>query len=420
MSAPSTVASLRDHFAQPDPEAAIELRAFTHGLMPRRVPDMLQRFADDWRTRGVDAWNDVPNHWQPHTNDSAETVGWWTLPLYLGDAFIAPLLGAPHGTCVMQPHVHWTMQCLLSAPEVIARGDEVVFVDSAFPSVKHSVQRWHDLNGLAPAEVGRSESGRVEIERVIDQIGPDTALVVLSHVGFTTGQRLTDAALQAVADAAHAHNALFVIDGYHSACTFPIDVGALGVDVYMGGLLKEGCGSSGNGFVYLREGLDLSPRLTGWFGNAEPFAFHDSPTPHPDVRRRFLGGTTAVASLYHAVEGVRLLLSVGLDAVHAHTHDLSDRVWKRAATAPFSMRSPQNPDERSALLVLEVPHAHRLCEYLKTQHIYTDSRQDQFLRMAPFVWNTSDEVEHALDVIEQALATNAHLDYTPSTQGPVT
>lgn len=414
-----SVADLRDAFVRPGPDDAVELRAFTHGLMPRRVPTMLQRFADDWSQRGVDAWNQVPNHWAP-TTDEANAVGWWTLPLFLGDAFIAPLLGAPHGTCIMQPHVHWTMQCLLSAPEVTERGTEVVLVDSAFPSVKHSVHRWHPLNGLAPAIVDRPAHGHVDVERVIDRIGPDTALVVLSHVGFTTGQRIPDPALRAVADAAHAHDALFVIDGYHSACTFPIQVDTLSADVYMGGLLKEGCGSSGNGFVYLREGLDVTPRLTGWFGNAEPFAFNDTPQPHPEVRRRFLGGTTAVASLYHAVEGVRLLLEAGLDAVHAHTQRLSQIVIDRAADAAFSMRSPRDARERSALLVLEVPDAHRLCEYLKTEGVYTDSRKDRFIRMAPFVWNTADDVHRALDVLTQALATGAHHAFTPETGGPVT
>ena len=418
---PTPIADLRDAFVRPGPNEAVELRAFTHGLMPRRVPTMMKRFAADWSQRGVDAWNHVPNHWQPTaTNGSKENVGWWTLPMFLGDAFIAPLLGAPHGTCIMQPHVHWTMQCLLSAPEVMERGNEVVLVDSAFPSVKHSVHRWEALNGLTPAVVDRPAHGHVDVERIIDRIGADTAMVVLSHVGFTTGQRIPDHKLRAVADAAHAQGAFFVIDGYHSACTFPIQVDALGVDVYMGGLLKEGCGSSGNSFVYLREGLDLTPRLTGWFGNAEPFAFNETPQPHPDVRRRFLGGTTAVASLYHAVEGVRLLLETGLDAVHAHTQRLSQIVIDRADEAPFSMRSPRDPDQRSTLLVLEVPEAHRLCEYLKTQHIYTDSRKNRFLRMAPFVWNTDADMHRALDVLTETLKTGAYRDFAPETSGPVT
>src|SRR5690606_1297494 len=104
---------LRDRFFVPDPPA-VELRAFTHGLMPKTVPAMMDRFVDDWRERGVDAWNAVPNHWRP---GSGEAVGWWTLPDYLGDAFIAPMLGAPAGTCIMQPNVHWAVQCLLSCPE---------------------------------------------------------------------------------------------------------------------------------------------------------------------------------------------------------------------------------------------------------------------------------------------------------------
>src|SRR5690606_38146773 len=137
--------------------------------------------------------------------------------------------------------------------------------------------------------------------------GPDTALVFLSHVGFTSGERLDHDFLRAVAEKARAHGALFAIDGYHAASTMPVDVPATGCDVYFGGLLKEASGSSGNAYLYVREGLDLTPRLSGWFADADPFAFDVEPKPHPEVRRRFLGGTTAVASLYHAVEGVRIL-----------------------------------------------------------------------------------------------------------------
>ena len=109
---------LRDRFFVPDPPA-VELRAFTHGLMPKTVPAMTERFVDDWRARGVDAWNAVPNHWRP---GSGEAVGWWSLPDYLGDAFIAPMLRAPAGTCIRQPNVHWTVQALLSGPEPFAGG----------------------------------------------------------------------------------------------------------------------------------------------------------------------------------------------------------------------------------------------------------------------------------------------------------
>ena len=409
--------SPQDRFRFPDEPDAIELRAFTHGLQPATVPPMMEHFTEDWRRFGVDAWNQVPNHWRP---DSDDTVGWWTLPTYLGDAFIAPLLGAPKGTCIHQPHVHWTMQCLLSAPEVNDRGAEVLVSETAFPSVLHSTQQWADLQDLAPTLVPSTETGQVDRDAFLGAITDDTAMVALSHVGFTTGARLPDAFLQRVAKTAHNHGALVLLDGYHAAGSMPVDVTELGCDIYVGGLLKEGCGSSGNAFLYVRDGLELTPRLTGWFGDAAPFEFRPEPEPHPDVRRRFLGGTTNVASMYHAVEGVRILLDVGLEAVRAHSLRLTNRAIERADAADLSLRSPRASEARSAMVLLEVPEAHSLTAYLKAHDIYTDSRRNEVVRMAPFLWNTEAEIDRTFDRIERGLDTGAYREVTVSSDGPVT
>ena len=409
---------LRDAFFVPGD--AVELRAFTHGLMPRTVPAMMERFTEDWRRLGVDAWNAVPNHWRPH---SGEAVGWWTLPEYLGDHFIAPLLGAPRGTCIMQPSVHWTMQCLLSAPELFSEGVEVVLTEAEFPSTLHSAQRWADILGFDVRVVPLNEDGFVDEEGVLEAISPDAALVVLSHVGFTTGEKLTDVFLEQVAEAAHEHGALFALDGYHANGSMPIDVGALGADVYLGGLLKEACGSSGNAFVYVAPDVELTPRVGGWFGDERPFAFEPEPQPHPDVRRRFLGGTTAVASLYHAVEGVRLLLEAGLADVRADSLAKTDLALRRADEAGLALRSPRESERRSAMVILDVPSADKLCAHLKRQHIYTDSRQGRYLRLAPFVWNTMEEIERTFDAIAEAVTSGAYLrlDETALDRaGPVT
>lgn len=406
-----------DRFRFPDDPDVVELRAFTHGLQPATVPAMMEHFAEDWRRFGVDAWNRVPNHWRPESDDP---VGWWTLPTYLGDQFIAPLLGAPKQTCILQPNVHWTVQCLLSAPQTTDRGSEVVVSDTAFPSVLHSVQQWDDLQDLALNIIPSTDKNRVDQDAVLKAITGDTALVALSHVGFTTGARLPDAFLQRVADAARTHDALLLLDGYHAAGSMPVDVTKLGCDLYVGGLLKEACGSSGNAFLYVRDGLELTPRLTGWFGDNAPFEFRPEPEPHPDVRRRFLGGTTAVAPLYHAVEGVRILLDLGLDAVRSHSLNLTQVAIERAVDAGLSLRSPHPPAARSAMILLEVPDAQKLTAFLKQNAIYTDSRRDEVLRMAPFLWNTPDDVHRTFDRIEEALASGVYRDVTVQSSGPVT
>jgi kynureninase len=394
----------------------VELRAFTHGLQPATVPAMMEHFTEDWRRLGVDAWNDIPNHWRP---DSRNAVGWWTLPTYLADEFVAPLLGAPAGTCILQPNVHWSLQCLLSAPEVHERGPDVLVFDEAFPSLLHSAQQWAELSSLAPTILS-SEDSPPDPDIVLDAIDDDTALVALSHVGFTTGARLPDATLRRIADCAAAHDALLLLDGYHAAGSMPVDVHDLGCDLYVGGLLKEASGASGNTYLYVRDGLSLTPRLTGWFGDAAPFDFRTSPEPHPDVRRRFLGGTTAVAPMYHAVEGARILLDVGLDAVRAHSLALTDLAIERADAADLSVRSPRPPEQRGAMVVLEVPEAEPLSLHLKDQHIYTDSRRNEVLRMAPFLWNTAEEVHRTFDCIEEALASGTYRERSPSSPGPVT
>ena len=416
--------NLRDRFFHP--AGAVELRAFTHGLMPRTVPAMMDGFVEDWKTRGVDAWNEVPNRWRPA---SGEAVGWWTLPAYLGDAFIAPLLGAPAGTCVMQPHVHWTVQCLLSAPEPFAAGREVVLTENEFPSVLHSVQQWAKLRGatsgsgqaLVPRILPPGADGFVDRDAVLGAIGPETAMVFLSHVGFTSGERLDHGFLRTVAEKAHAHGALFAIDGYHAASTMRVDVPATGCDVYFGGLLKEGSGSSGNAYLYVRPGLELTPRLSGWFADADPFGFHVEPRPHPEVRRRFLGGTTAVASLYHAVEGVRILLDAGLDAVRAHSLALTARSIERAEAAGLTLRSPREDDRRGAMVILEAERADLLCAWLKRHGVFTDSRKARYLRLAPFVWNTTEDVDRAFERIARALQSGEYLSAeVPAEPGPVT
>lgn len=407
---------LSPHFVVPPPPA-VELRAFTHGLMPRTVPALMQGFCEDWAERGVDAWNRVPDRW-----DLGHEPGWWSLPEDLADRWVAPLLSAAPGTCILQPNVHWTVQALLSCDEPFADGrTNVVLTDAEFPSVRHSVQRWQGLRDLRPVEVASGPSGFVDVDRVLDAITEQTAWVIVSHVGFASGEKLPDGALRSIADRAHRHGALFAVDGYHATASVPVDVEAIGAAVYFGGLLKEACGSSGNAYLYVRPGLDLRPRLAGWFADADPFAFAPAPTDHPTVRRRFLAGTTAVASMYHAVEGLRVLLEAGLDAVRADTLAKGARALERAEAAGLAIRSPRDEERRGAMVILEIEDADRLVAWLKTRDVFADSRRGRLLRFSPFVWNTPGEVDRLFDEIEQAQETGAHLRYeAPVEGGPVT
>ena len=406
---------LSAHFAVP-PSPAVELRAFTHGLMPRTVPDLMAGFCEDWAERGVDAWNRVPDRW-----GLGHETGWWALPTDLADAYVAPLLSAPTGTCILQPNVFTTVQALLSCDGPFDGRDEVVLTANAFPSVRHSVQRWDGLRDLHPVEVPAGPDGFLDLGAIADAITDRTAWVFVSHVGFATGEVIPNEALRALAEVAHQHGALLAVDGYHATASYPVDVDAIGADVYVGGLLKEACGSSGNAYLYVRPGLDLRPRLSGWFGDADPFGFRPSPTDHPEVRRRFLGGTTAVASMYHAVEGLRVLLDAGLEAVRADTLAKGARALNRADALGLAVRSPREDGRRGAMIVLEVAEADAMVRWLKTQDVYVDARRGEVVRFAPFVWNTLADVDRLFDALGEGLASGAHRALALADEGgPVT
>jgi kynureninase len=115
------------------------------------------------------------------------------------------------------------------------------------------------------------------------------------------------------------------------------------------------------------------------------------------------------------------LLDVGLDAVRADVVAKTGRAVKRAYDLGIALRSPGQSDRRGAMVVLEVPDADRLCAYLKQQGVYTDSRRGALLRLAPFVWNTMDQVDLAFDAIADALRTGAHRTAPlEASRGPVT
>jgi kynureninase len=124
--------------------------------------------------------------------------------------------------------------------------------------------------------------------------------------------------------------------------------------------------------------------------------------------------------MYHAVEGVRVLLELGLDAVRDHSIALTDLAIEHADALDIPLRSPRSPEERSAMVLLEVPEAERLTAHLKEQGVYTDSRRNQVLRMAPFVWNTADEIDRAFNRIGDALSDGTYRLQSIDTAGPVT
>src|SRR5258708_8291569 len=97
---------------------------------------------------------------------------------------------------------------------------------------------------FVPSQDGVTIPPSAFAERIDDQ----TALVVTTHLFYTTGY-LQD--VRAIADAAHAAGAMCVIDGYQTCGCVPLDVEAMGCDAFVGGCLKWLSGGPSKPLPYL-------------------------------------------------------------------------------------------------------------------------------------------------------------------------
>jgi selenocysteine lyase/cysteine desulfurase len=237
-------------------------------------------------------------------------------------------------------------------------------------------------------------------ERAIDT---RTHIVPLTHVSFVNGFR-SDVA--AIAKIAHAQGALLFLDGYQDCGTRPLDVKALDVDFFVTGTLKYLLGPPGLGFLYVRRELiqTLTPTMTSWMAQREPFTFNTKRLdPSPDARR-FEGGSPAIPNIYLARPAIDLLTGIGMDNVAAQIERLTRAFLKGVRDLRIESKTPSA--SVGPLVVLRAIDATgaapAVLAKLTARGIAASTRRDG-VRFAFHVYNTLEDVNRALTALEDTL-----------------
>jgi selenocysteine lyase/cysteine desulfurase len=230
-------------------------------------------------------------------------------------------------------------------------------------------------------------------ERVIDH---RTLIVPLTHVCFRNGFR---SPAEEITKIAHERGALALLDDYQDCGTRPVDVKAMDLDFYVSGTLKYLLGPPGLAFLYVRKSLALSlvPSITGWFGQANPFAFDVKLLEPAPNARRFQAGTPAIPSVYGASEGVRLLQEIGLHNVASQVRTLTTVLLQGARE--LGIRSKTPADSVGPLVVLQTKDSDALVKIFAENGIVVSNRHDG-LRISFHVYNTLDDVRAVLQLLE--------------------
>jgi len=357
------------------------LYSCSQGALCDAVEAGMREYAASWRTSAapwdewMQAYEGLRGEFARFINAKPDEVAIVTS----ASAGINPIANALHfdgcndarNKVVMSEYEFPTMGQILLAQR--PRGAEIHFLDG--------------VNETVPTEC---------YERAIDK---RTRIVPLTHVSFVNGSR-SDVA--AIAKIAHAQGALLFLDGYQDCGTRPIDVKALDVDFFVTGTLKYLLGPPGLGFLYVRRQLTetLTPTITSWLAQRDPFTFNPKCLdPAPDARR-FEGGSPPIPNIYLARPAIELLTSIGMDNVAAQIERLTRAFLKGAAN--LRIDSKTSSSSVGPLVVLRANDASAVLANLTERGIAVSMRRDG-VRFSFHVYNTLEDVNVALTALEDCL-----------------
>ena len=231
-------------------------------------------------------------------------------------ASIARLLGAPD-----PKHVCFTSNVTESLNIAIAgllhAGSHAITTAASHNSVLRPLYRKVDEEGAELSIVPIAPDASLDLEAYEAAFKPNTKLVVATHASNLTGDVYDIARMAAIA---HDHGALFVLDAAQTAGSVPTNMAELGVDVLCFTGHKSLFGPQGTGGLCLAEGIDIPALKEGGSGT------HSYDRRHPSFYPEHLeAGTINGHGIAGLAAGVAFIEEAGVEAIHAHTLELSDR-----------------------------------------------------------------------------------------------
>jgi cysteine desulfurase / selenocysteine lyase len=281
-------------------------------------------------------------------------------------------------------------------------GDIVLASDREFPA---NVYPWMLLkdSGISLELAPTTPEGWPDEDYLVDRLrDPRVKVLAVSLVQFSNGYTVDLGRLSAATRAAGAY---LVVDAIQGIGQMPIDVHQTPVDLLACGAQKWLLSPWGSGFVYVRRELiqNLRPAITGWmaFEGTEDFTrlteYND--TLRGDARRFEL-----ITLPYQDFAGMNaslgLLLGLGIPNIANHLRGLQEPVLAWAARAGARVVSPLGA-HASGIICVAPADLGSAFRALKSARIVCSMREGA-IRLSPHAYNSADDMERVVDVLEHA------------------
>jgi len=285
-------------------------------------------------------------------------------------------------------------------------GDIVLVSDKEFPANVYPWLRLSD-SGVLTELVPTTPEGWPDEDRLLERLrDPRVRVLAVSLVQFSNGY-LVD--LERLSEVTRANGTWLVVDAIQGVGQIPIDVSRTQVDVLACGGQKWLLSPWGSGFVYVRRELisSLSPTITGWLAFEGTDDLSQLTRYEETLRadgRRFELMTLPYQDFAGFNPSVGLLLEVGIERIREHLAKLHRPILDWADRTETRIGSPR--DHRGSGILCIVPEgvgdAHRR---LKAARVICSLREGA-IRLSPHLYNTVEEMERVVEVLERGPQTN--------------
>lgn len=361
LDAADPLAHFRDMFLLP--EDVLYLDGNSLGALPAATPDRMSEVVrSQWGIGLIRSW--TASHWI----EAPQRVG----------GKIAGLIGAKTNEVIVADSTSVNLFKLIVAALQARPGRRTILSEAGnFPTDLYMIQ------GAIAAVGGGCRLETRPRETLLEAIGEDVALVLLTHAHYKTAD-LFDMA--AVTRRAHESGALILWDLSHSAGALDLDLNAAGADLAVGcgyKYLNGGPGAPAFLFVAERHHATLCSPLTGWMGHAHPFEFTDDYMPAPDIRR-FLCGTPPILGLAALEVGVDLIGQADMPLLAGKSQQLCrlmiDLVEQECGFAGFELLGPQRDAIRGSHVSFHHAEGYAIMQALIADGVIGDFRAPDAIR----------------------------------------
>lgn len=204
-------------------------------------------------------------------------------------------------------------------------GDHVITTALEHNSVLRPLYELED-RGVELTVLPADSEGRICLGDFEAAIRDNTRAIVCTHGSNLTGNLMDIGAVGAIA---RKHGLLFLVDASQTAGVFPIDVRAMGIDILCFTGHKGLLGPQGTGGLYVREGVRVSPLLSGGSGVQTYLRSHP-----PQMPTALEAGTLNAHGIAGLRAAVGYLEETGLDTIRKQEQDLMWEFYTQVSRIP--------------------------------------------------------------------------------------